>query len=76
MHLVTDATPDAPILPCLLDQIPADEPVVNKGSDGAYCAKAVKKQLNNVGLRLLSPFARTLSYGRTFSLAPAPVTPS
>ncbi|PLY42120.1 hypothetical protein CSZ94_12130 [Janthinobacterium sp. ROICE36] len=37
---VTDnATGDAPILPCLLDQIPADETVSSVSGDGAYDTK-------------------------------------
>jgi len=37
---VTDiATGDAPILPCLLDKIPADEIVASVSGDGAYETK-------------------------------------
>lgn len=38
---VTDnSTGDAPMLPQLLSQIPADEPIASVGGDGAYDAKA------------------------------------
>jgi len=46
---VTDnATGDAPMLPCLLDQIPADEIVASISGDGAYdtkgCHEAIAKR--------------------------------
>jgi hypothetical protein len=39
IEITDNATGDAPILPCLLDQIPVDEIVASVSEDGAYDTK-------------------------------------
>jgi hypothetical protein len=47
---VTDnATGDAPILPCLLDQIPADEIVASVSGDGTYDTKGCHEAIAQRG---------------------------
>jgi hypothetical protein len=47
-----NATGDAPMLPCLLEQIPTDETVASVSGDGPYDTKV--KRSRNVGPRRLS----------------------
>jgi hypothetical protein len=62
---VTDnATGDAPMLPCLLDQIPADESSPASAAMVPTTPKAITKRLRNLGRRRLSPLAKTPSHGR------------
>jgi hypothetical protein len=69
---VTDnATGDAPILPCLLDQIPADEPVASVSGDGAYDTKGCHEAIAQRGAQAIILPAKTPSHGRT-SIVPVP----
>jgi hypothetical protein len=53
---VTDnATGDAPMLPCLLDQIPADEIVASVSGDGAYDTKGCREAIAKRGARTIIP---------------------
>ena len=53
---VTDnATHDAPILPCLLDQIPADEIVASVIGDGAYDTKGCHEAIAKRGAQAIVP---------------------
>ena len=70
---VTDnASGDAPMLPCLRDQIPADETVANVGVDGAYDTKGCHKAIAQRGRRRLSLLARTPSHRKTSALVSQP----
>jgi hypothetical protein len=62
---VTDnITGDAPLLPCLLTQIPADDKIASVSGDGAYGTKGSHEAIaQNVGQS--SPLARTPSNGKT-----------
>jgi hypothetical protein len=47
---VTDSTTgDAPTLPCVLDQLPADETVASVSGDGAYDAKGCHEAIAQCG---------------------------
>jgi hypothetical protein len=53
---VTDnATGDAPILPCLLDQIPADETIASVSGDGAYDTKSCHEAIAQRGAQAVIP---------------------
>jgi len=53
---VTDnATGDAPILPCLLDQIPVDESVASVSGDGAYDTKGCHEAIAQRGAQAIIP---------------------
>ena len=53
---VTDnATGDAPILPCLLDQIPAGETVVSVSGDGAYDTKGCHEAIAKLRAQAIIP---------------------
>jgi len=53
---VTDnATGDAPILPCLLDHIPADETVASVSGDGAYDTKGCHEAIAQRGAQAITP---------------------
>jgi len=53
---VTDnATGDAPMLPCLLDQIPADEIVSSVSGDSAYDTKGCHKAIAQLGAHAIIP---------------------
>jgi hypothetical protein len=53
---VTDnATGDAPMLPCLLDQIPADEIVSSVSGDGAYDTKGCHEAIAQLGAQAIIP---------------------
>jgi hypothetical protein len=53
---VTDtATGDAPILPCLLDQIPAEVTVASVSDDGAYDTKACHEAIAKRGAQAVIP---------------------
>jgi hypothetical protein len=53
---VTDnATGDAPMLPCLLDQIPADEIVASVSGDGAYDTKGCHEAIAKRGTQAIIP---------------------
>lgn len=53
---VTDnATADAPILPCLLDQIPVGEAVASVSGDGAYDTKGCHEAIAQRGAQAIIP---------------------
>jgi len=53
---VTDnATGDAPILPCLLDQIPIDEMIASVSGDGAYDTKGCHEAIAQRGAQAIIP---------------------
>lgn len=53
---VTDnATGDAPILPCLLDQIPAEEIIASVSGDGAYDTKSCHEAIAQRGAQAIIP---------------------
>jgi hypothetical protein len=53
---VTDnATGDAPMRPCLLDQIPADEIVSSVNGDGAYDTKGCHEAIAQLGTQAIIP---------------------
>ncbi|MBB5371774.1 hypothetical protein HDE74_005363 [Janthinobacterium sp. K2Li3] len=53
---VTDnATGDAPMLPCLLDQIGADEAIESVSGDGAYDTKACHEAIALRGAQAIIP---------------------
>ena len=53
---VTDnATGDAPILPCLLDQIPSDETVASVSGDGAHDTKGCHEAIAQRGAQAVIP---------------------
>jgi hypothetical protein len=53
---VTDnATGDAPILPCLLDQIPAGEMIASVSGDGAYDTKGCHEAIAQRGAQAIIP---------------------
>lgn len=53
---VTDnATGDAPILPCLLDQIPAEEMIASVSGDGAYDTKGCHEAIAQRGAQAIIP---------------------
>lgn len=53
---VTDnATGDAPMLPCLLDQIPKDETIASVSGDGAYDTKACHEAIAQRGAHAIIP---------------------
>jgi len=53
---VTDnATGDAPILPCLLDQIPAEEMIASFSGDGAYDTKGCHEAIAQRGAQAIIP---------------------
>jgi hypothetical protein len=53
---VTDnATGDAPILPCLLDQIPAEEAIASVSGDGAYDTKGCHEAIAQRGAQAIIP---------------------
>jgi len=53
---VTDnATGDAPILPCLLDQIPDDERIASVSGDGAYDTKGCHEAIAQRGAQAIIP---------------------
>jgi hypothetical protein len=74
---VTDnANGDAPMLPYLLDQIPADKIVASVSGDGAYDTKGCHEAIANRGAQAISLLARTPGRGRTSDLVPRSATPS
>jgi hypothetical protein len=53
---VTDnATGDAPIMPCLLDEIPGDETVASVSGDGAYDTKGCHEAIAQRGAQAIIP---------------------
>jgi len=53
---VTDnATGDAPMLPCLLDQIADDEPIASVGGDGAYDTQGCHEAIARRGAEAIIP---------------------
>jgi hypothetical protein len=73
---VTDnATGDAPILPCLLDQLPAEEMIASVSGDGVYDTKGCHEAIAQRGARAILR-ARTASHGRTSVLGPKPAIPT
>jgi hypothetical protein len=74
---VTDnAIGDAPMLPCLLDQIPADEIIASVSGDGAYDTKDCHEAIAQRGAQAIIPTRKTPSPGKTGVLAPQPVMAS
>jgi len=56
---VTDnSTGDAPMLPCLLDQIADDEPIANVSGDGAYDTKGCHEAIARRGAEAVIPTRR------------------
>ena len=53
--MTDNATGDAPILPCLLDQIPADETVASVSGDGAYDTKRCHEAIAQRGALAIIP---------------------
>jgi hypothetical protein len=50
-----NATGDAPILPCLLDQIPSDETIASVSGDGAYETKGCHEAIAQRGAQAVNP---------------------
>jgi len=71
-----NATGDAPIMPCLLDQIPATRPSRASAAMVPMTPKAVNRRSRYMGRRQLSPLAGTPSHERTSVLVLKPATPS
>ena len=74
IEVTYNTTGDAPMLPCLLDQIPADEMVASISGDGAFDTKGCHEAIAQLGAQALSPLARTPGHGSTSLLAPEPAT--
>lgn len=55
IEVTNNATGDAPMLPCLLDQIPTDEIVASVSGDGAYDTKGWQKAIAKRGAQAIIP---------------------
>lgn len=53
--MTDNATDDAPMLPCLLDQIPADEILASVSFDGAYDTKGFREAIAKRGAQAIIP---------------------
>lgn len=74
---VTDnATGDAPMLPCLLDQIADDEAIASVSGEGAYDTKAVTRPLRSAVRKRSSRRAEMPSHGKICAPAPQRKMPS
>ncbi len=71
-----NGTGDAPMLPCLLDQIDTDEMIARVSGDGAYDTKDCHAAIERRGAPAIIPTRRNASRGKIDVLAPRPVTPS
>jgi hypothetical protein len=76
MEVTDNGIGDAPVLPALLGQIPADEKIASVSGDGAYDTKDCHEAIALRAAHAIIPTRRTPSPGRQTAVAPMHVTTS